>query len=674
MSIFIGKAEKERLLQADRTSLQWKCYAALKDRVSKNTVRDSLLQPEDTQEWYHLCWERISDASFAYYMEPEERLGKWLHARVMEIVEKSPEEWIGPWYRRRCPIPEGYLETAHITLAVCEAVENCPSLFSTEERNACLKSIREKGMFPCMRFCRRVVEEAGSINNWFMVTLNGFGTAAVLLQDMESVRLAVEWSHVAAALYNKDSYGESVQYSNYASLHLSHLNEVLIRSGLVEQKALNLQCYTNLMNWYAASFLYCKPLRVGEPAYPRTINFGDSAAIFRPSGDLLVQVAVRTKDQNRRAAGLASWLFQQVYADPALGPDELATFGFFNQYQYFSVLMLPDCPPPISPREAGLPTAMSFEGGQIILRDSWENTKAVVALQAGYRPYHVTAHRHRDQNSFQLVIGGERMLVDPGHCCYRLNSQREAVSELAHNTISLKRDGSILEQRLVGGNIFQQEPSGNRLLADYTWGNVHITASDMAGLHDDTVEMAVRIWILKLPHQMATVDIVKTREDMSLCTHFCVNNRDSRLLVHQYSEQRLVLRRGGQALKLFEMFSSTDGVVKPAKFDFDWTAMHTYYHPLPNQAGQGKEGSVCRYRWEDSPGREHIRIHTYAMDTSEAIIHWHVRLLPDDTVRMENPTADAWLDIKADMEQVILRNEHNEKERLILNKGKENFI
>ena len=62
------------------------------------------------------------------------------------------------------------------------------------------------------------------------------------------------------------------------------------------------------------------------------------------------------------------------------------------------------------------------------------------------------------------------------------------------------------------------------------------------------------------------------------------------------------------------------------------------------------------------------------MDTSEAIIHWHVRLLPDGTVRMENPKADAWLDIKADIEQVILRNEHNEEERLILNKGKENFI
>lgn len=690
MGIFIKEPEKERLLQADRDSLQWRCYEALKARVRNNTRQDTLVQPGDTQEWYHLCWERISDASFLYHMEwysrqachqeasneencgkeawgneDRDQLGTWLHDRVMEIVRMSQDEWIGPWYRGRSAIPVGCLETSHITLAVCEAVDNCPSLFDEEEMNQCREAVREKGMLPCMRYCRDVVEQADHINNWFMVLLDGFGTAAALLGESEYIRLAAEWSHVAASLYDRDSYGESVQYSNYAAIHLSHLNEVLIRYGLAQDE-LNLKCYTGLCLWYAASFLYCKPLEQGGPLYPRTVNFGDSAAIFRPSGDVLVHIGSRMKEEDPRAASLASWMFETLYADPFEGPDEMASFGLFNQFQYHTILMLPDMAPPAGPGEVQLPEAMSFEGGQVIVRDRWENARTVAALQAGYRPYNVTGHRHKDQNSFQLVIGQERMLVDPGHCCYRLNAQKEAVSEAAHNTISLKKDGAVVEQSSVEGNIFRRSPSGNNLLANYSWGHVRLIASDMAGLYDGRVEKAVRVWVMNLPHQMLTVDIVKTGEDMSLCTHFNVNNRDNTLKVHKYSDQRLVLRRGGQALKLFEVFSSTDGEVKPAGFSFDWTAMHDFYHPLPNQAGQGREGSVNRYCWEDTPGREHIRIHTYVMDTSEDIVHWHVYLMDDGFVRMEYPDGDTWLEVKADMEQVVVRNEKLEEERLLL--------
>lgn len=670
MGIFVKESEKERLLQADRESLQWKCYEALKARVQKNTRQDTLVQPGDTQEWYHLCWERIGDASFLYHMERYSgqscaKLGKWLHDRVMEIINMSQDEWIGPWYRGRNAIPVGCLETSHITLAVCEVVDNCPALFTAEELEQCRKAIREKGMQPCMRYCRDVVEKADHINNWFMVLLNGFGTAAALLEETEYIRLAAEWSHVAASLYNKDSYGESIQYSNYAAIHLSHLNEVLIRCG-VDQDELNLTCYTGLCPWYAASFLYCQPLEQGRPAYPRAVNFGDSAAIFRPSGDVLVHISSRMKQKDVRAASLASWLFKTMYADPFQGPDELASFGLFNQFQYHSILMLPDMASPASPGEAQLPEAMSFEGGQIIVRDRWEDTGTVVALQAGYRPYNVTGHRHKDQNSFQLVVGKERMLVDPGHCCYRLNAQKEAVSEFSHNTISLKKEGMVVEQAAVEGNIFLRGALGNKLLANYSWDHVRLIASDMAGLYDKQVEKAVRVWVMNLPHQMLTADIVKTGEDMSLCTHFNANNRDNALKVHKYSDQRLVLRRGGQALKLFEVFSSTDGERKPARLSLDWTAMHDYYHPLPNQAGQGREGSVNRYHWEDTPGKEHIRIHTYVMDTSEEIVHWHVYLLADGFVRMENPSGNAWIDVKADMDQVVVRNEKLEEERLFL--------
>lgn len=661
MSLTIQKKEAQRLRRASRDSLQWKCYDAMRIRAAHNTREDSWVQPGDTQEWYHLCWERMSDAAFVYYMEQEESLGQWIRNRVLELISMSADEWIGPWYRRRSEIPVGYLETSHITLALCEAYANCQELFTWEELKQIRDVLAEKGMTLCMRFCQNIVAEAGEINNWFLVILDGYGTAAALLGEKERIREVIRFAQIAASVYDCDSYGESMQYSNYATLHLSHLHEILLRLGFARQEELNLKCYTNLIPWYAASYLYNKPLQEGKPAYPRTVNFGDSAVIYRTSGDVLVQVASRMKNVNDRAAGLAAWLFEKQYENPYLGPDELAALGLFCQFSYGSILGLPDCAKARDPYESGLPEAMSFYNGQIIVRDEWENTRTVVALQAGYQPQNATGHRHRDQNSFQLVIGRERMLVDPGHCCYRLKAQQEAVSDYAHNTITIKKDGVPLEQEEVTGNINQRQLAKNHLLWNHSWNHIQLVASDMGELYGGTVERAVRVWVMNLPHQMMTIDLVKTLEPTTLCTHFNVNNRDNKLQEHIYSDHRLVLRRNSQALKLFEMQSMVDGVKTDSTFDFDWSAMHAYYHPLPNQAGQGKEGSLKRYCWEDIPGKEHIRIHTFVMDTSEEIVRWHVLELADGWIRMENPSGDQWIDVKAKMDRITIRNEKQEE-------------
>lgn len=743
MGLFINETEEKRLRECGPFSIQRKFYDALKARTERNTVKDCLVQETDTQEWYHLCWERLSDASFLCHMEqgvlgiqeereiqnvqeeretPEERrplgeraengrrLGRWVHDRVMELVRLDADAWIGPWYRERLPVPQGFLETSHITLAVCEGLDNAPFLFTASETEECRLAIREKGMLPCMRYCERIAAGQDHINNWFMVTLDGYGTAAALLGEEEHMKKAVSFSHVAASLFNRDSYGESLQYSNYACIHLAHFNEVLLRSGKVEKEEIELACYSDLMPWYAASYLYQKPLmqkpivqnqimqnqimqkpllqnptvqnqimqnpsiqnplkdsgEISRKAYPRSINFGDSAAIFRVSGDILIQIAVRRKEADPRNAGLASWMFEKMYAEPELGPDELASFGFFNQFQYHSVLMLPDRAETLSPEQAGLPLSMEFETGTIISRDRWEEPEATVAIQAGYCSLNVASHRHKDQNSFQLISGNERMLVDPGHTCYRLRAQKEAVSEMAHNTCSVKKNGILLEQEEVTGNVFKRKNPGNRLLYQYFWGNVQIIVSDASGLYKSPVNKAVRIWVMKLPHMIFTADLVEAKEPVSVCTHFCVNNRDGKLKLHRASDQRLVFRRGGRALKLFEAYSETDGEEKPSRYSFDWTAMHDYYHPLENQEGQGKEGSVCRYSWDGEEGYRHIRIHTFVTDDDETIVRWHVYRTDDGFVRIEEPCRDKWTEIRVTQERLEIRNEKAEKETVKL--------
>lgn len=662
MGIFIAIEELDRLRKSPQSSKQQKFYGALKNRVENNTKEDKLVQSGDTQEWYHLCWERISDASFICCMEKDEIIGKWLHDRIMEITRMDIDKWVGPWYREKYEILQGFLETSHITLAVCEAIDNCPFLFSEAEQKEILEAIREKGMILCMRYCESIIERQDYINNWFMVTLNGFGTAAVLLKDETMIEKAIQWSHLAGSLYNNNDYGESIQYSNYATIHLSHLNEILLRSGFAKETELDMNCYTNLMDWYATSFLYMKPLKKDGEIYPRTVNFGDSAAIFRPSADLLTHVATRMKNTSPRQAKLAAWMFETMYSDPSLVPDELATFGIFNQFQYHTIIMMPDMVMAASPEEVGLPNTVQFDGGHIISRDQWEDAKAVVAIQAGYKPYNVTSHRHKDQNSFQLVIGKERMLIDPGHCCYRLNSQKEAISELAHNTFSIKSNGTVIEQKEVKGNVFKRIEVGNQLICNYFWGNVQIIASDIENLYDDTIQKAVRIWIMELPHKMFVVDVITAKEPVSLCTHFCVNNRDNTLHVNKATDQRLVFRRGGQALKLFEAYSETDGQETKSKYSFNWTAMHDYYHPLANQDGQGKEGSVNRYLWDGEEGKVHIRIHTLIMDNSQAIVGWHVYQMEDGYIRIESPCKKHIIEVKVQKDKMVIRNENMEEE------------
>lgn len=72
---------------------------ALRERTKINTAEDTLVQKNDTQEWWHLVCERISDAAFIYRLDRDENVAKWLHSRVLEICALPVDEWIGPWYR-----------------------------------------------------------------------------------------------------------------------------------------------------------------------------------------------------------------------------------------------------------------------------------------------------------------------------------------------------------------------------------------------------------------------------------------------------------------------------------------------------------------------------------------------------------------------------------------------
>ena len=99
MTRFVEEREVARLRAAKPESFQARLYAALRERTDRNTRHPGFVQPGDTQEWWHLCWERASDAAFVWHMERDAALGEWLRGVAFWLRDLEDVEWIGPWYR-----------------------------------------------------------------------------------------------------------------------------------------------------------------------------------------------------------------------------------------------------------------------------------------------------------------------------------------------------------------------------------------------------------------------------------------------------------------------------------------------------------------------------------------------------------------------------------------------
>lgn len=659
MARFITDNEVARLRAAEKDSFQMKLYEALKARTYKNTQHPGFVQPTDTQEWWHLCWERASDAAFTWHMEKDEKLGEWIRNVAFWMRDLEDTEWIGPWFRSHARPLKGHLETAHVCLAMLEILDLCEGLFTEEEKKSLEDALKVKGMAPALVYCEDIINAHKHINNWFNVLLMGYGACALYFEDQEAIDKTLIFLRDSYSLYNADSYGESVQYSNYASLTLSHLNELILRMRPDLEPNVDLYCYGHLMTWYASSFLYMKPWD-DETIYPRTFNFADSAAVFRPTGDVLAQIATRAQKTMPREAALASWLFETTYAHPEQGPDEMATFGFYNQFRYHAVLMQPDMCPAKSPAKATLCEAMRFENGHVILRDSWENTRAVLAVQAGYDSMNVTSHRHQDHGSFQFVVGKERMIIDGGHCCYRLNAQRYSASSAQHATIDFCPETTqknftvpmtpyyaVYGQKLATGNFYNREkPLVTNIMNQYV-GSTHVLSLDMTAAYGDKATLVRRAFVSALPNAVFIIDQAETTEPLRMRNHFPINNRDNTLDVHRVNDHRYVFRRGGEGLKVIHCENFVDGESAPSMIQFEWGYCHKYYHPLANQDCQSKEGAAEIYNWIDpKPGKKHLRLVALAAADTVGVRRWHIVKEENGDWHIEDPEKNPVLTVR----------------------------
>ncbi len=659
MSLFLTNDEAGRITSQHANSPTSALLSAMEARVRQRAAAPGLSDASATTDWWHHAAEYLTDAALVHALRPDPNSNAWLRSSVLAIVRRPLSDWAGPPFRGfDGKYLVGSLETGHLTWGIAVALDLASDLFTDAERSEVASVLRTNGLIPC----RRYLENTNFCHNWNCVLLAGFAVSAAVLGDDEALAEAISWFPLAADHFQPDgSYGESLQYANYAAYSIILAREAIVRRS--PSASLTLEPYARMVHWASQALFYRKPLSGwGEIPRARSANFGDSAALFRPSGDLLIHIAARARESLPVEAGLARWLFDTLYF-PANEPPphDLASFGFLPGFGFLSVVLLPNAVPALSPVEAGLSTTAGFSGGDAFARDAWGGLTTLAARTAS-EPRHATAHIHGDINSFILVHRNERLLVDPGHSCYRNLNHDLEVASLTHNTCTFEIGGRILTQRggvnrpiiRDGRALRGADPIdlGGRRFISAMVGPVSVIGSEAAPLYGEPLRSFARLWVLCGSHALFIVDRIESDEPVRTTWNWLLNNRDGLLDLQFERPDGLLARRGDAGLRLRHFGGGQmSGPV--------YAHVHDAYHPKPAQRGEGHLGSGQIIRWtEPAPSTARTVVHALCFDSPSAVIGWNATREGDTTVIAGTDCEQRWM-LRTETEGTSLRIEES---------------
>ncbi|WP_046243308.1 hypothetical protein [Hymenobacter terrenus] len=651
--IFLTETEKEAILNSS-DAVVGQFREALAQRVASRLAAPALAtEPDGTDRgrlgWWYPAAEYLSDAAMEHALAPTEELGQWLREETMRTARRPVADWVGPWFRSHTEPFTGHLETAHLCWGVAAVLDLAPEVLSEDEQEEAKQALYEKGIV----LCRRWLQQNTHLANWRGIMTSGATVAAAALGDEELLdELLPDLARMAQAFQPDGSYGESLQYGNYLANALMLAHEALIRKYPTRAEALDVAAYGRGMGWMAQSMLYRRPLSGwGPDDRARAVNFNDSAALFRPSGDLLLHVAARYDDPVQ--AGLARGLFQTYYEPcPTQGPHFLATFGMVNDWGFLTLPLLTRQPAALFPDEAKLPLTAAYANGNTFVRDGWDG-KSVVAIQGGMNEgCFAPGHLQGDLNSFLLAYGRERLLADPGHSCYRNLIHGVESATQTHNscTFLIEQDGlglqedlakiKLLEQRNVlsrrvikaDGTVGPPVERGGRLRATQRVGNVSLVVSEVAASYDRPIEEFTRLWLQCGSNVTFVLDRIRAAEPVTTVWNWLINNRDDATQIYA-TPGEVQATRHGVGLRLWHTGTPTGKLAAPAGPVYAY--MHDAYHPEPAQLGEGLPGSGLLFRFTDTaPARATHRLHIIVADEAAELANWQLESSPESwTIR-----------------------------------------
>ena len=628
MSLFLSQAERDFIKDEYTDGIAARQYWTTLNRVMRRAESPGLIARTDTTEWWYGVEEIVSEAAMMQALQPSPQLATWLRDVTLSLIRRSVDDWIGPWFRNHSiQPPHAELETGHVTRAVAIVLDLAPDVLSDAEREETKTVLRERAI---PMAARHIEHDRSGVHNHRCVINAGLAVAAAVLDDRAAMQMAAREYRLYCQAYQPDgTYAETLQYANYATWSMMLVYESLVRRDPAYAESLPMRSYAGYARWAAYSFLYMKPLdRWGQQPRPCSVNFGDSAALFSPSAEVLLHIASRAKATDPADAAVARWLYETADdAGPALPPHDQATFGFQPRPGFLTMPLLANATAAQSPQQLNLPTLNAFSCGDAIARDRWIG-RTVVAMRCEGEPKHVVSHLHGDLNHFVLTHNRERLLVDSGHSCYRNVVHEYEVRTPTHNTVVFhdSASGQLIEQvRPKNRTILDLDTAGplidrgtKRLLARQD-GALSVMASDAAAVYASGVEQFVRVLLLCGPHVVFVVDHIVTSRPLIAQWNWLLNNRDDGLDWKAVGEDRIIARRGDAGMKLIHLGRAHRG--GPS-----FAYVHDCYHPLPGQPGEGKSGSGVLLNWrERQPATKRTVVHAIALDDTGRIAGWHLK-------------------------------------------------
>lgn len=644
MALFLTNKERSAILSAGRDQRVGDFYWALLRRVEQRTSAPGLLNGNETVDWWRPVAEYLTDAAMAYALKPSDVIAVWLRDVTLSLIRRPQDDWVGPHYRNHRILPDGsqigHLETAHICWAVAIVLDLAGEVFIDSERQEVHEVLHQRGAQMCLNW----LDRPHSVANWWCVLTAGLTVTAAVLKDETLLERARCEADGCSQVFQQDgSYAESLQYANYAMYTLMLASEALRRLGDDVESVVPLKRYIGYSRWAAASYLYSRPTTGwGASPKPRSLNFNDSGAVFKPTADLLLHFASRGRESHAQEAGLARWLFEQTYAEhPGQGPHDQASFGLRTDWGFLTLPLLVNAAPPVSPQDTGFDTLQTFDCGNSIARDAW-NGRTVLAMHGGGEPMNGPGHLHRDLNTIMLVHNRQRLLTEAGHSCYRNVIRQLEVGTDMHNTCIFHASSSANKPMggWMGGETIEQREPGRRLKRDgvidppvdrgarrliaETCDDVRVMGSDAAVAYGAVIERFARFAILCGSHVVFIVDHIRSSRPVRTQWNWLLNNRDGELDLKVVGDDRVVARRGDAGMKLFSDVGGGPNL--------RWAYTHDAYHCMPGQLGEGRLGSATLLRWtEPDETTERINVHAIALDTYGAIAGWHLRAEEDRT-------------------------------------------
>jgi hypothetical protein len=666
MPLFLSIAEKAAITRKHRDARLNDFYWALQRRVDRRVSKPGLLAGDETADWWRPVCEYLTDVAMAHALMPTTLTAAWLRDVTLSLARRPQDDWVGPHYRDHRVLDDGMqigqLETAHICWAVAIVLDLAADVFTDTERDEVAHTLQQRGIPMCVQWLDRPHPAA----NWWCVLTAGLTVAAAVLDDRASLQKArVELSGCTDVFQRDGSYCESLQYGNYALYALMLAGEAVRRRGEDVNALMPLGRLIGYARWAVASYLYSRPTSGwGSGPRPRSLNFNDSGAVFRPTADVLLHLSARGRESYPTEAGLARWLFEETYASYLTqGPHDQASFGLRTSWGFLTLPLLTLAADPLSPDAAGLDTALAFDCGDSIARDAWTG-RTVLALRGGGEPMHGPGHLHHDLNSIIVAHNHERLLTDAGHSCYRNTLRKLDLSTDMHSTCTFQIAPSLDDacERWTSGQVIQQqEPPrrnhrasgteapvdrGARRLITAALHHVRVLGSETAAAYGQPIARFARFTILCGPHVLFVVDHIRTDSPVFTQWNWLLNNRDGELDLKLAGPDRVVARRGNAGMKLFSL---SGGAVQQF-----WAHAHDAYHCMPGQMGEGRPGSAVLLRWTDpKPRQERLAVHAIALDTPGAIAGWHLKQ-SEQQVGLESPSgAEGW-SIQAEEHQIMI--------------------